>query len=339
MLTECLVCLLIPWDTSVPGQGCSWGNTGSRLCFALAISSEFPSGLTCYRTQLFLSLRPVTPSRVPAQGLSHIPGWAVPWVESLLQPLKPRCLPSWVLPSLARPCRAWLSFVEWHLSRWARCPCQPCHPCCRRGAVGPPGGDLHKGLGKVATPIPAGRPALAEHQICISELKHALFHSSSLVIFSWQPSPTHKLTPLLELTEGFVLHFSLCAAHLKMPIFSQSLYTHTILLPADGTGNQLTNPLPGALPSEWVEQPKEIEVGAVWMHPSAPASGTDCRRAFSSICIPAVLHTGETDRQVICNISAFLISSMTYPPSPHDFTSFLGSLCCTCYFLFYHYSL
>lgn len=73
----------------------------------------------------------------------------------------------------------------------------------------------------------------------------------------------------------------------------------------------------------------------VWMHPSGPASGTNCKRAFSSICIPAVLHTGETDRNVICNISVFLISSMNYPPSLHDFISFLGRLCCTCYFLFY----
>lgn len=151
----------------------------------------------------------------------------------------------------------------------------------------------------------------------------SLFFTCHLLPVGGQPSPPHKLSPLLEFTGGFVLHFSLCAAHLKMPIFSQPLYTHTILLPANGAGNQLVNPSPWCL----ALQVSLIAKGNRSVGASIRSSlRHQLQEGFSSICICAVLHTGETDRSVMCNISVFLISSMNYPPSPHDFISFLGRL-------------
>jgi len=46
-------------------------------------------------------------------------------------------------------------------------------------------------------------------------------------------------------------------------------------------------------------------VGAVWMHPSAPASCIDCGNACSLICIRAVLHIRETDSSVLCILPCF----------------------------------
>lgn len=70
------------------------------------------------------------------------------------------------------PAGAWLSFAGWCLTlQVGTVPLPPLSTF----ALGPYQGDLSRGLGKMGTPIPAGRPALAEHQICISKLKHALF--------------------------------------------------------------------------------------------------------------------------------------------------------------------